>query len=596
MVMKPIRLLSEQLINRIAAGEVVERPASILKELIENSLDAEATVIRIQAEGGGRRHISVADNGHGMGPDDLLLSVERHSTSKLAEDTDLLAISSLGFRGEALASIGAVSRLIITSSPENNGDARRIRMSGGRVLAVENASRDRGATVEVNDLFYNVPARRKFLKSVETEAAHLAETAARYALGRPGLRLVYQHNSQTVLATSPDEDSLTRVGRVLGRETARHMFAFEDEMNRISLSGFLSRAELTRSRPNLYLYVNGRPVKDALLTRAVLDAYRGRLMSGRSPVAVIFLTVDPQAVDVNVHPAKAQVRFRSPGEVMDAALTILTRALRANDRTLVAPRPALNPPGTVPAPYPTPSMTDTFSLRDGGLYAEFPGTTRASQPFSFEPGQYSHASPAAAGNFPGDAIETGLRPIGQLSKAYILAQGPDGLYIVDQHAAHERILYERLASEMASGNLTGQSLLLPLTFDLSPQEVLGLTGIIDKLSRFGFDLAPFGGRTFVLKAVPAVLGDQPLETIMTEIIGELADLKPEAGLDRLEEALLSSLACHAAVKAGQEMTLAEMDRLLIELAETNVPGHCPHGRPLIFRLGLTEIEKKFKRV
>ena len=325
--MASIRLLSDQLINRIAAGEVVERPASVLKELIENSLDAGASRIEIRTEAGGRKLVAVSDNGSGMAADDLLLAVERHATSKLSEDTDLLSIASLGFRGEALPSIGAVSRMTVTSADQTDGQGRRLRLSGGRVLGLDQVSRDRGATVEVRDLFFNVPARKKFLKSVQTEAAHLAETAQRYALARPDLRLDYIHNGQTVLSTSPSEDSLARLARVLGRNTAKSMFPFEGRQNGMVLSGFLGRTDLTRSRANaIYLYVNGRPVQDRLLLRAVLEAYRGRLMSGRYPYAVVFLDIDPGAVDVNVHPTKAQVRFRQPQQVLEAAERIMAQA------------------------------------------------------------------------------------------------------------------------------------------------------------------------------------------------------------------------------------------------------------------------------
>jgi len=591
-----IRLLPEQLINRIAAGEVVERPASILKELIENSLDAEAARIEVEAVGGGRRQITVSDNGQGMGPDDLLLSVERHATSKLDGDSDLLEISSLGFRGEALASIGAVSRMTITSCPDSTGHARRVRMAGGRVLSVDDASRAQGTTVEVRDLFYNVPARRKFLKTVQTEAAHLTDTAQRYALARPEVRLVYKHNSQVVLSTSPSEDPQTRVGRVMGRETARQVFPFEGEAGGLTVAGFLGRAEISRSRVNaLYLYINGRPVRDSLLTRAVLDAYRGRLMSGRYPVAVIFLTIDPRAVDVNVHPAKAQVRFRSPGEVINAAVTVITGALDRDDRARIPPledRPSFR---QTPSLYPTPAMLDSQPMRDGGLGPGLLDSNPPARPVFIDRDPAAGLEPSATPLTEAEADRAGLKPIGQLFKTYILAQGRDSLYILDQHAAHERVLFERLASELNSGPLPAQSLLLPVTLELSPTQALGLENTLDRLSRFGFDLAPFGGRTFILKTVPSILGGKDPNALMIEIIDELDEVRPQDGLDRLEEALLSTLACHSAVKAGDEMTLAEMDRLLLDLRAASLPTHCPHGRPLIFRFDLKEIEKKFKR-
>ena len=583
--MPSIRLLSEQLINRIAAGEVVERPASVLKELLENSLDAGAKRIEIETQAGGRRLIMVSDDGQGMAPDDLLLAVERHATSKLSEDSDLLRIETLGFRGEALPSIGAVSRMALTSACDASGLGRRIRLSGGKVLAVEEASRNRGTTVEVRDLFFNVPARRKFLKSVQTEAAHLAETAQRYALGRPELRLIYKHNSQEVLATSPSEDPLARVARVLGRETAGKMIPFQGAECGLAFSGFLGLPEVNRSRASaVYFYVNGRPVMDRLLTRAVMEAYRGRLMSGRYPAAIVFLTIDPQGVDMNVHPAKAEVRFRRPGQVMQAAVNIMTRAL--NKKHPLAP---LSPP--LRKDYPsTDSSFFQPSVAESLTWNETDDRPRPA---------FDHQPPPVAVSPPEEdsgSGKQGLKAIGALYKTYILAQGADGLYIVDQHAAHERILFERLKADMASGPLDSQRLLVPLTIEVSPTQAVALEGMIEELGRFGFELEPFGGQTFVLRAVPVVLTGKDPDKIMGEIVDEADMLHPGAGLARIEEAFMQTVSCHGAVKAGDELTLEEMNRLLADLERAEISTHCPHGRPLIYHLDLKEIEKKFKRV
>jgi len=578
-----IRLLSEQLINRIAAGEVVERPASVLKELIENSLDAGASRIDIDVEAGGRRLIMVADNGQGMSPDDLLLAVERHATSKIAEETDLLEINTLGFRGEALPSIASVSRMTITSAPGDDGRARRVVLSGGRMIKVEEAARDRGAAVEVRDLFFNVPARRKFLKSERTEAAHLLETAQRFALSRPDLRLIYRTDGQEVLSTSPQEDQPARLARVLGRETARAMSPFEDEAGDISVSGFLGRPEMDRARPsNLYLFVNGRPVADRLLTRAVLEAYRGRLAGGRYPIAVIFLKIDPRQVDVNVHPAKAEVRFREPGRVFAAAAEIMAQALSRD-------RPPLKP---APISY----QDQSFPGRPS-LVTEAAGWETPARGFFEKPAQGIPA-PAPAGDRPDPGLppeQEGLRPIGQLFRTYILAQGPEGLYIIDQHAAHERILFERLLEQLNQGSLAGQGLLWPQTFEVSPTQAVLLESITTVLTRFGFSLEFFGGQTFVLRTVPTVLVGRDGPKTLEAILDQMEDHRPETGLEHLEETLLQSLACHGAIKAGDEMTRPEMEQLLTDLDRTRVPTHCPHGRPLIFHLNLAELEKKFKR-
>ena len=593
--MGSIRLLSEQLINRIAAGEVVERPSAVLKELIENSLDAGATHLEVEAQSGGRGLIMVSDNGRGMTGDDLLLAVERHATSKLSEESDLMDIETLGFRGEALPSIGAVSRLTITSAAGEDGSGRRIRMSGGRVMAVEEAAREQGTTVEVQDLFFNVPARRKFLKSVVTEAAHLLETVQRFVLGRPELRLVYRHNGQEVLSASPKEDLTTRLAQVVGRDTARGLFAFEGEADGFKLSGFLGRPDLDRSRPSgLYLFVNGRPVTDRLLTRAVLEAYRGRLPGGRYPVAVVFLLLDPRLVDVNVHPAKAEVRFRQPGEVYIAAVEVLKQALSARLRPLPEPAPARGYPFTTGTSLPP-------RVGEAGLWNSLPRSEPASSFFSLEHPNNERTTDATAliPDSPVPDEETSppgeIRPIGQLYRSYILAQGAEGLWVVDQHAAHERILFERFQDDLAQGHLASQNLLLPETMDLAPTQAVALEKISGELERYGFDLAPFGGNTFVLRAVPVMLAGREFLKALGEIVEAAREVRPEEGLARFEQTLLESLACHAAIKAGQELSLAEMDRLLTDLARTRVPTNCPHGRPLIFQVSRRDIEKKFQR-
>ncbi|MEW5722543.1 MAG: DNA mismatch repair endonuclease MutL [Thermodesulfobacteriota bacterium] len=583
--MGAIRLLSDNLINRIAAGEVVERPASVLKELIENSLDAGADRLEVEAEAGGRRLIRVADNGCGLGPDDLLLAVERHATSKLSEETDLLRIGTLGFRGEALPSIGAVSRMTVVTADEEGGRGRRLRMSGGRVMGVDEVGRNRGTTVEVADLFFNVPARRKFLKSENTEAAHLLETAQRFALGRPELRLVYRHDGQELLETSPREDAPTRLARVLGRDAAEAMFPFSGRSGEVELSGFLGHPGFERARTShLHLYVGGRPVRDRLLVRAVLEAYRGRLPGGRYPAAVVFLEIDPGLVDVNVHPAKAEVRFRRPNEVYAAAVEIMTQALSETPR----PRAALRT-GTTPGRSPSLSWGADFDFAPPPRAAETSSWSVEPLP---PPAPISGLEPENLAAPP----EKDFAPVGQLYRSYILAQGRDGLYIVDQHAAHERVLYERLKADLAQGRLPGQALLLPETLELPPTKAVLLEELLGELDRFGFDLAPFGDHTFVLRAVPAVLAGQDARRVIGEITDRARETRPAEGLAWFEEALLSSLACHGALKAGRTLSLEEMGRLLEDLGRTKVPTHCPHGRPLVFRLDRREIEKRFKRV
>ena len=585
-----IRLLSEELINRIAAGEVVERPASVLKEVIENSLDAGADRIEVEAAAGGRKSIEVRDNGSGMSPDDLLLAVERHATSKISEESDLLSIPTLGFRGEALASIGAVSRLTITTAAGQDGAGRQVRMSGGRIMAVEEKARDQGTTVQVDDLFFNVPARRKFLKTVNTEAAHLLETAQRFALSRPELRFVYRHNGQELISTSPREDDRTRLARVLGREIARSMSPFEGQTGELDMSGFLGRPDMDRSRPShLYLFVNGRPVKDRLMTRAVMEAYRGRLAGGRYPAAVVFLRIDPQQVDVNVHPAKAEVRFRRPNDVFAAAAEILSRATSAAWRPAPVQAPAYRPDYHY---RPQPAVAETLPwppVRDQVPFR--PDTT----PWQPETG-YGPVEPSPDQEAKAEIESEVWRPIGQLHQSYILAQSPEGLVVVDQHAAHERVLFEKLKKSATQGPLAGQALLMPETLEFNPVQAAIIESVIDPLARYGFDLAPFGGGTFILKAVPVCLAGRDPRRAINEILENAESFRPDQGLAGFEDSLFETLACHAAIKAGEKMTLMEMDRLLSDLLATEAPTNCPHGRPLFFTLDRREIEKKFRRI
>ena len=607
--MSRIRLLSDQLINRIAAGEVVERPASALKELVENSLDAGADRIEIEAEAGGRKRIMVSDNGSGMSSDDLLLAVERHATSKLDEETDLLSIGTLGFRGEALPSIASVSRFSITSSDNDDGKGNRIRVSSGKVMGLDETARERGATVEVMDLFFNVPARRKFLKSVNTEAAHILEAAQRYALAHPALRLVYRHNGQEILATSPQEDDRTRIARVLGRQTAKGMFPFDGNSGDSRISGFLGRPEMDRSRSSsIYLYVNRRPVSDRLLIRAVMEAYRGRLAPKKYPVVILYLDLDPTLVDVNVHPAKAEVRFRRPGDTYNAVSGIIADALSATLRPLAARQPLRQDPQyrdpfdrQPQAPPPSAESFPEFQVREADFWSN-----QSPQPFEpppnppvrdhfTEPDTYAD-DPAPQPFAPTEPEpQLDLIPIGQLFNSYILAQGPDGLIVIDQHAAHERILYEKVQAQMDQGEMPGQGLLIPETFEVTPTQADGALAILPELNRLGFDLSHFGDRTFVLRAVPAVLVDRDYMTVLSEILESAESVNKGEGLDHFRRTFVSSVACHAAIKANRVMSVQEMDRLIVDLRRCRVPTNCPHGRPLIFSLDRREIEKRFHR-
>ena len=662
-----IKLLPDDLINRIAAGEVVERPSAVLKELVENSLDAGADRIDIEVLTGGKKLIRVRDNGRGMDQDDLFLCLERHATSKIEKDADLMNIATLGFRGEALPSIASVSRLTLTSST-GEGPGHTVTVEGGRMGKMLEAPANQGTTVEVADLFHNVPARKKFLKSDETESAHLLDVAQAYALSRDGLRLTFRDRGREVLAVEGRHDFQTRVFRVLGRRAAESLQPFRYREEGLSLTGWVGGPEsFVRSPANIFIYVLGRPVKDRLLNRALANGY-GRLLSpGQWPTAVVFLDLDPAEVDVNVHPAKAEVRFRRPNQVFSALASAVSGTIGrgpvpsaeprdpvpAFESRSAAPlpqsaptlpglpaRPAL-PPEEFLRPDPRPVMDttppwmveegpgrpDQIDLATTAVFESSPSAAAGPELDSdlaeavgedFPTEESGPAEPVsvfrpervvadflarpAAGVQVTQADLAELRPLGQLYQSYILAQGAKGLYIVDQHAAHERILYNQLKATLDREGLAGQALLFPDTADLPPEQALAADRLRPHLERLGFDLQPFGDRTFILKSAPAILGERdpwpPLLEILGSTHGRFKSMEGAGlteALDALAGSWLYSLACRAAIKAGDRMTPEAMERLLADMAVTPHGAFCPHGRPAIQLIERHTIEKRFDR-
>ena len=635
-----IKLLPDKLINRIAAGEVVERPASVLKELIENSLDAGADRVEVEVEGGGTRLIRVRDNGRGMDEEDLYLCLERHATSKLdpGPDTEILRIPTLGFRGEALPSIASVSDLSITSA-EEGGQGRVIRVADGVLKYMKEAPANRGTCVEVGNLFQNVPARRKFLKSRLTESSHLLELARSYALSREDLSLNFRDGGKVMLAVESRQDFKSRVFNVLGREAAETLSPFKYESGGVKLSGWLGSPAYThRSTAGLYIYVLGRPIRDRMVNRALAEGYRRLLPPGQWPTAVVYIDLDPGEVDVNVHPAKAEVRFRNSGLVFSALsraveLTVGQGPVNVSDGSradiFVNPLPAAPPaddlaalparfrperpeagPEKPAAPWlpltdrestPTPAVVTPWNpplkLREAekGFRPAEPPSSESSVPTLDE------SPPLPDDQDRPPAIEE-LQPLAQLFNSYILAQGSKGLYIIDQHAAHERILYNQLKELLARNGLPGQSLMFPETRDLSPRETLAAEKLESQLSRLGFDLRPFGEHTFILKSGPAILGSHdpwpPLLEILATAQNRLKNLDG-AGLAEavsgLANSWLYSLACRAAIKAGDKMSLEAMDRLIRDMSATPNGAYCPHGRPAIQLINRKAIEKHFDR-
>lgn len=587
-----IRQLDEATANRIAAGEVVERPASAVKELVENALDAGATRIDIAIQDGGRRLIRVCDDGCGMAPDDLPLALSRHATSKI-DGTDLLAIRSFGFRGEALPSLGAVGRLTITSRARG-GDGAVIAVAGRKVAPVRPAAANPGTVVELRDLFFATPARLKFLRGDRAETMAVADCVRRLAMAEPHVGFVLTADGKDIFRTDAEQGDLfsavqARLTRVMGRDFITNAIPIDAERDGLTLTGFAALPTYSRGAAVAqHLYVNGRPVRDKLLTGALRAGYMDVLASGRHPAAVLYLSCDPQSVDVNVHPAKAEVRFRDPQSARGLVVSALRHGLagaghRASstlgDATVAAFRTeaptAPNWPAT-PRPHP---QTIRASL---ALQAPAPGFAEAPSARTEEPVAPSDAAPLGAAR-------------AQIHENYIIAQTDDGLVIVDQHAAHERLVYERLKAQAAAVGIARQVLLIPEIVDLADADAARILSIAPDLAELGLVIEGFGGGAVVVREIPAMLTRLDAAALIRDILDDLAD---QGASDRLRgrlDAVLSSMACHGSVRSGRRMTVEEMNALLRDMERTPRSGQCNHGRPTWVRIGLSDIERLFGR-
>jgi DNA mismatch repair protein MutL len=591
----PVRQLSEAVINRIAAGEVVERPASVVKELVENALDAGARRIEVLTDGGGRRLIRVSDNGEGMSRADLALAVERHATSKLADD-DLVAIRTLGFRGEALPSIGAVARLSITTRHASEPHAWTIAVDAGVKSQAKPAALGDGTLVEVRDLFHATPARLKFLKLDRTEAEAVREVVRRLAMSRPDVAFTLAGEERAPVsfaAALPGAPGrLARLGDVLGPEFRANAVAIAAERDGVVIDGYAALPTLTRANAlGQYLFVNGRPVRDKLLLGAVRAAYADYLPRDRHPLLALFVTLDAREVDVNVHPAKAEVRFRNAGLVraliVHALKTALAReATRAastgGSATIAAFRPALRPRG---APY------IYAPLRSGGLAEPAQAAFDTGLPAA------DLRALAAAAAEPGtDARD---HPLGaaraQVHDTYIVAQTTDGLVIVDQHAAHERIVYEKLKAALERTGVARQILLIPEIVELDEADVERVAARADELARCGLVVEPFGPGAVALRETPALLGEIDGAGLIRDLAEHMAEWDEALPLERRLMQVASSMACHGSVRAGRRLKPEEMNALLREMEATPNSGQCNHGRPTYVELKLADIERLFGR-
>ena len=617
-----IRRLPPETVNRIAAGEVVERPASAIKELVENALDAGATRIEVQADGGGLSRILIADDGHGMAADQLALAVERHATSKLepddAGDVDLLRISTLGFRGEALPSIGSVARLTITSRPKEGGEAHMIFVEGGdqKTVAPAGFPGPHGARVEVRDLFYATPARLKFMKSERSESMAISDEIKRQAMAHESVAFTLDLDGRTVLrlpAEHPgDEGRLKRLAALLGRDFEANALLIDQERDGIRLSGYAGLPTYSRGNAaHQYLFVNGRPVRDRLLQGALRGAYADFLARDRHPAAVLFIDIDPLFVDVNVHPAKAEVRFRDPAMVRGLIVGGLRHALAAAGHrasTTVAADALAGFTAHTGAPsYPawSPSSHSAvgFSGWQGWKVPPALPTTGVLPGLNEQSARVENASPGFA-SWPsqggsGAATDYIDHPLGaaraQVHGTYIVAQTRDGIVVVDQHAAHERLVYEKMKGQMAAGSVTRQALLTPEVVELDPSEADRIVARAGELAELGLIVEAFGAGAVLVRETPALLGDTDVQGLIRDIADDLSEHGAALALtERLGE-VCGTMACHGSVRAGRVLSAPEMNALLRQMEVTPHSGQCNHGRPTYVELKLGDLEKLFGR-
>ena len=655
-----IRVLSDQVANQIAAGEVVERPASVVKELLENSLDAGATRIRLEVEGGGRKLIRIVDNGQGMGRDDALLAFERHATSKLRSSDDLLSIATLGFRGEALPSIASVARVTLETRAPEDAVGTSLEIAGGNLLRVDDAGLPAGTTIAVRDLFFNTPARRKFLRSEQTELGHVAALVTHYALAHPTKHFELHTSTQALVMAPAVADAGERLFQIFGRETFESLIpvAAEIDFSRAGLpepppwkraedweppepgflrmSGFVSKPELQKlNRNSIYVFANGRLIRDRLVLHALTESYRNIIPPTSFPVVLLFLEMPPQEIDVNVHPAKTEVRFRQGSFVHDFVRDSVRTALM-QARPAASFFNALHAAPTAGESLmidvsPLPGVEQpVFEPRDA-MVSQSEGVIEPGDVAGFELRERMVAPSAGRLGFEGAGMAVGygdsvnppvndetvhgwgtqsvgegpqptlnslasLRPLGQLRDSFILAVNEEGLWIIDQHVAHERVLFEKILREREVERVQRQRLLMPVLVDLLPEQMVTFAEIGEELERNGFEAEPFGPRTLAIKAAPVGLEGKELERMLEEVLGVTEKSAQVENEDLRRTRIAASIACHAAIKVNMPLEPAKIDWLLRELAKTEHPTNCPHGRPIALRYSLKEIQRAFQRI
>jgi DNA mismatch repair protein MutL len=686
--MGKIHVLPERVANQIAAGEVVERPASVVKELLENALDAGSTRIRIQVEAGGKKLIQITDNGCGMVRDDAMLAFERHATSKIKDTDDLLSIATLGFRGEALPSIASVARLHLETRAEEEPAGTVVEINGGKIIRVEEAGLPPGTSVTIRDLFFNVPARKKFLRAESTELSHIASLVTHYALAHPDKHFELHSATNALLVAPPVAGHRERIYQVFGRETLDQLIplaavqpleriglpqpppwrrAAEPAVNEntgdagegspaetaindfgdVRLHGFVSKPEIQKlNRNSIFIFVNGRLIRDRLIQHGITEAYRNILPPTVFPVVLLFIEMPAAEVDVNVHPSKTEVRFRQQTVihdfVRDSVRAVLMKArpvpqFLTEIRAQATASPGLSSPGPRNQTFTdgASGAPDTQSVPGRDLYApvdaagfalqapavpattahlEFEGgiSVEANAAVSLARGAYEPISQAGTEPIPDhgcappiaqephvaptlESLRT-LRPLGQIRNSFILAVNEDGLWIIDQHVAHERVLFERVLRQRSAQKVESQRLLMPLIIELTPAQQAIFSEIAEELARNGFEAEPFGARSVAVKVAPAGVDAAQIEHMMNEIFEQLMREDQAINLDAVRTRIAASIACHAAIKVNMPLEQNKMEWLLAELAKTEHPMTCPHGRPVVLRYSMQDIQKAFKRI
>jgi DNA mismatch repair protein MutL len=597
--MARIHVLPPGLVNQIAAGEVVERPASVVKELVENALDAGARSITVDVEEGGLALVRVADDGCGMDREDATLALERHATSKLRDAAGLAAIATMGFRGEALPAIASVSRFRLETAPAEDGHGTRVDVDGGAPARTEAVGRQRGTTIEVRDLFFNTPARRKFMRAAPTEAGHVTEVVVRLVLARPDVSFTLRSGGRLALSARAGDAPAERTVHALGRDALRHLVPVDAERGGLRVEGFVCSPDHSEATSrSLYLFVNGRWVRDRSAAHAVLRAFAGSLPAGRHPAAVLFVTVPHGRVDVNVHPQKHEVRFADPREVQDAIFHAVAASLRT------APWLGRRDGSAPPAPRDGEAGPALLAAEEAaGVLA----WARAARPPEGSGASLPLPAPAAGDTVPlafaapgAEARPAGyfgsLRFVGQHARTYLVCEAPGGaLVVVDQHASHERLLFQRLREAFRTRAVPVQPFLLPQVVTLPPAAARALEGGLGELRRLGLDVEPFGGDAFAVKGAPAVLGGVDLAALLGDLAGQLAEVERGSALDEALHDLLATMACHAAVRANQEVSAEEARALLDGLDAIDFKARCPHGRPVVFEVPLAELERRVGR-